>query len=96
MVVAGIIEGGEMIMACDGESLEEVLTRDPSRDFSGVLIVACRDNVLSQGYIDLIETQKDLASKQSEAEFHCIEFNVNEGPSNSTWSIRKSAPRLLR
>ncbi|CAF3491241.1 unnamed protein product [Fusarium graminearum] len=96
VVVAGIIEGGEMIMACDGESLEEVLTRDPSRDFSGVLIVACRDNVLSQGYIDLIETQKDLASKQSEAEFHCIEFNVNEGPSNSTWSIRKSAPRLLR
>ncbi|UZP37091.1 hypothetical protein NXS19_004907 [Fusarium pseudograminearum] len=96
VVVSGIMEGGEMIMACEGESLEEVLTRDPWRDFSGVLIVACRDNVLSQGYIDLIDTQKDLASKQSEAEFHCIEFNVNAGPSNSTWSIRKSATRLQK
>ncbi|QPC69494.1 hypothetical protein HYE68_000246 [Fusarium pseudograminearum] len=63
VVVSGIMEGGEMIMACGGESLEEVLTRDPWRDFSGVLIVACRDNVLSQGYIDLIDTQKDLARR---------------------------------
>ncbi|KAF4417570.1 hypothetical protein F53441_14509 [Fusarium austroafricanum] len=97
VVAAGAVEGGEMVMACAEESLEELLTRDPSKDFSEVLIVACRNGVLSQDYIDLIDRQKGLASKQSETEFYCIEFNVDKlergdsGQFNSAWSIRKGS-----
>ncbi|KAJ4250247.1 hypothetical protein NW762_012062 [Fusarium torreyae] len=102
VVTAGAVQGGEMIMACAEESLEEVLARDPSKDFTGVLIVACRDGVLPQAYIDLLDAQRVLSSKQSDAEFHCIEFDANKlaasdaEQSNSAWNIRKGPVRLSK
>ncbi|KAH7143613.1 hypothetical protein EDB81DRAFT_947670 [Dactylonectria macrodidyma] len=99
VVAAGAAEGGNVIMACEDESLEDIIEEsvDLLAGFSSHLIIVCKHGFLPKGYLDLLEPLASIVATQGDRTGHFIDYKLRKGTArdedpeqaDSRWTIER-------